>query len=126
MRMAAIAVLLVGFVAVGVHVAREPATAWLANLGRSGDAVGSGGSVGIVIDDPVARFSETRVGHLLFKPFEGDHCRRVLFDNSTGGYLEAGQVFCGRALESEGTETGNGPGMPSAARIRTLSKAFRK
>jgi hypothetical protein len=45
--------------------------------------------------DPVLRFNETRVGHLLFETGDTMECRRVLFDNRTGYQQEAGQVYCG-------------------------------
>lgn len=44
--------------------------------------------------DPVDRFTETRVGHVLFYPVLGDSCRRMLFDNATGTTYDAPSVNC--------------------------------
>jgi hypothetical protein len=44
--------------------------------------------------DPLARFTETGIGHVVFWPHGSDTCRRVLFDNRTGGTQEAGEVLC--------------------------------
>lgn len=44
--------------------------------------------------DPVANFNETRIGHVLFVEPDGRHCRRVLFDNETGGFSPAGDIEC--------------------------------
>jgi hypothetical protein len=45
--------------------------------------------------DPVMRFSDTRVGHLLVASPGTDYCRRMLFDNRTGAYYDGPEVFCG-------------------------------
>ncbi len=70
-------------------------------------------------NDPVVRFSNTRVGHVLFASTRGDNCRRLLFDNRTGSYYEAPQVFCGPVLEQP-TEAG------SNDRLLALRKSFQK
>jgi hypothetical protein len=60
--------------------------------------------------DPVERFTQTQVGHLLFSLNNSDMCRRVLFDNRTGAMQEAGQILCGQppeAVEQPGQERGN-------------------
>ena len=69
--------------------------------------------------DPVARFTETRVGHLLFAPVGGDNCRRVLFDNTTGAFREAGEIYCGPPPSRASEAT-------SANRLQALSKSFQK
>ena len=52
-------------------------------------------------NDPAVRFAETGVGQLLISSTRSDHCRRMLFDNRTGSYYAAGEVFCGhRAAEA--------------------------
>lgn len=68
-------------------------------------------------NDPVARFTETRVGHVLFAPRTGDQCQRVLFDNSTGTQYESQPVDCGRP--SSEPVGGND-------RIGALRKSFQK
>ena len=46
--------------------------------------------------DPTVRFSDTRVGHVLFASSRSDDCRRLLFDNRTGSFYEAKEIFCGQ------------------------------
>ena len=67
--------------------------------------------------DPVARFNQTRVGHLLFAQAGGSNCRRVLFDNKTGALQDAGELYCGAPLP-EAAESAN--------RMLALRKAFQK
>ena len=69
--------------------------------------------------DPVVRFAETRVGHLLFESRAGDNCRRVLFDNRSGGSAEVADIHCGYESAPAG-------GASSADRIMILRKAFQK
>ena len=56
-------------------------------------------------NDPAVRFAETGVGQLLISSTRSDNCRRLLFDNRTGAYYAAGEVFCGQkaaeAIEAE-------------------------
>ena len=58
--------------------------------------------------DPAVRFSDTRVGHVLFASSRRDNCRRVLFDNRTGSFYEAKEIFCGerrdQATEAVGSD----------------------
>jgi hypothetical protein len=49
--------------------------------------------------DPTVRFSDTRVGHVLFASSQSDDCRRLLFDNRTGLSYEAKKIFCGQTLD---------------------------
>ena len=49
--------------------------------------------------DPTVRFSDTRVGHVLFASSRSDGCRRLLFDNRTGSFYEAKEIFCGERLD---------------------------
>jgi len=49
--------------------------------------------------DPTVRFSDTRVGHVLFASSRSDDCRRLLFDNRTGLSYEAKKIFCGQRLD---------------------------
>ena len=56
-------------------------------------------------NDPAVRFADTGVGQLLISSTRSDNCRRLLFDNRTGAYYAAGEVFCGQkaaeAIEAE-------------------------
>jgi hypothetical protein len=68
--------------------------------------------------DPVAQFAKTGVGHMLFAQSNSEDCRRVFFDNKTGGMRETKDVSCGREiLEKE-------PVSASAARLEALHKTF--
>lgn len=52
-------------------------------------------------NDPVMRFSDTRVGQVLFASVRSDNCQRMLFDNRTGEYYPAAEIFCGQKPEQE-------------------------
>ena len=69
--------------------------------------------------DPVMRFSDTRVGHMLFATSRSDNCRRMLFDNRTGAYYESPDVFCGQAPDEESQPAEQG-------RLTAVLKAFKK
>ena len=73
-----------------------------------------------VSTDPVVRFTETRVGHLLFAPVGSDNCRRVLFDNMTAALYEAGEILCGQpqAQVTNAVTTSN--------RLQALRQTFQK
>jgi hypothetical protein len=82
-------------------------------------AVGLIGTNGLGADDPVLRFSETKVGQVVFSSARSDTCRRVLFDNSTGARLEAGEVYCRQTVDQVvEAETPN--------RLQSLRKSFQK
>ena len=75
--------------------------------------------------DPVDRFTETRVGHVLFFPVLGDSCRRMLFDNMTGTTADAPAVNC---VPSE-MNTAPLPGQEvnqTTDRVKEMSKHFNK
>ena len=55
--------------------------------------------VGLGVQDPAVRFSETQVGHVLFMTANSDKCRRVLFDNRTGRSYWADDILCGQTAE---------------------------
>jgi hypothetical protein len=74
---------------------------------------------GLAPNDPVARFNETHVGQLLFSSSQNDDCRRVLFDNRTGAFYEAGLVQCAQAAPSTAEVSGND-------RLMAVRKAFVK
>jgi hypothetical protein len=92
---------------------------------RSGDGTASQDAVRLVgfselgPSDLAVRFSETRVGHVLFAVSQSDNCRRMLFDNRTGSFYEAKQIFCGQgsdqAVEVLGTD-----------RLTGLRQSFRR
>jgi hypothetical protein len=69
--------------------------------------------------DPVARFAETGIGHVLFWPHGSDTCRRVLFNNRTGASQEVGEVLCEPDKSDETVRA-------EINRLTTLRKAFKK
>jgi hypothetical protein len=72
----------------------------LSGGGIAGDnAVRPVGSAELDPGDPTVRFSDTRVGHVLFASSRSDGCRRLLFDNRTGSFYEAKEIFCGQRPE---------------------------
>jgi hypothetical protein len=70
-------------------------------------------------DDLVVRFADTRVGHVLFESWQSQQCRRLLFDNRTGVFYEAKDIFCGQRLDQE-VEVAN------VARLSGVRQAFRR
>jgi hypothetical protein len=68
--------------------------------------------------DPVSRFTQTHVGHLLFSSRGSDMCRRVLFDNRTGATREAGVVVCGQPQDA--------PAADQQERGNAMMRAFRR
>ena len=90
------------------------------DLSGAGPASGNGAlTIGLAADDPVTRFSATRVGHILHAQRMGDHCRRVLFDNRSGELLESGSVTCGPVLTEASPVSG-------ADRLQSLRKTFQR
>jgi hypothetical protein len=81
------------------------------DLATNGPAIG--------VDDPVAQFSQTRIGHILHAPYVGDHCRRVLFDNRNGAMFEALPRPCVQSAPEVSASTG-------ADRLLALRKTFQK
>jgi len=57
--------------------------------------------------DPTVRFSDTRVGHVLFASSRSDGCRRLLFDNRTGSSYEAKEIFCGQRPDQAAEAVGS-------------------
>jgi hypothetical protein len=72
---------------------------------------------GLSADELVARFSETRVGQVVFATMDTDSCPRLLFDNRTGTFYEAGEVYCGLSAE---------PAPPASDRMLGIQKAFQR
>jgi hypothetical protein len=85
-------------VSAGLYRQFRPSEANLAagNGGLSGDGAGGQNGPGGKRRqlDPVDRFHETRVGHVIFYPVLGEACRRMLFDNATGKTYDAPDVNC--------------------------------
>jgi hypothetical protein len=69
--------------------------------------------------DPVMRFADTGVGHMLFASTRSDQCRRLLFDNRTGAYYEAPDIFCGQKPEEGGDPVPHD-------RVSAMRKAFKR
>ena len=67
--------------------------------------------------DPATSFVRTRVGQLLFSSYDTDDCRRVLFDNRSGTFTEAGTVYCGPIPEAD---------RMGQERAQQMLKSFRK
>ena len=114
-----------GLVALGVYRVQDFSSATSPSAGKSGSAnsLGSGARPGSIAKSGASesdiRFIETRIGQVLFSPHDGDYCRLVLFDNQTGAFHEAGELYCGQSAMSEihglGTE-----------RVLKVSNAFRR
>jgi len=68
----------------------------------SENAVRPGGFAELDPGDPTVRFSDTRIGHVLFASSRSDDCRRLLFDNRTGLFYEAREIFCGQRPDQAG------------------------
>jgi len=109
-----------GLLFAGLYFTRETAgvSRPMANRAASAAAASAPGR-GLGPNDPVARFAETRVGHLLFTSHRNDDCRRVLFDNRTGAFYEAGSIYCGHTLPPM-------PEVSSSNRLMALRKTFTK
>lgn len=127
----AICAVFVALIAVSLYAVKDPAALFGSASGSgTGDVAGPAdassasenpitGARDLATNDPVVRFADTRVGHVLYASTTGDNCRRLLFDNRTGNYYDAPQVFCGPVLEQP-TEAG------SNDRLLALRKSFQK
>ena len=107
-----------------VYTREPPAVPQSVSLTGLGGVAGAGGAgpgfaIGASADDPVVRFSQTRIGHILYAPYVGDHCRRVLFDNGSGALLEAGPRLCVRSAPEQASTSG-------ADRLLSMRKTFQK
>lgn len=105
--------------------AKDPAAFFRAKAGPSASGVLTIKAVGVIGasalggDDPLLRFTETKVGQVVFSSGRSDTCRRVLFDNRTGARLEAGEMFCGQTADQiVEAEPQN--------RLNSLSKSFHR
>jgi hypothetical protein len=125
LRLFAVCAAFVALPVLAIHYAREPvSTAPMAGIVGLGGIGGAGASlrglaVAVADDDPVARFSQTHVGHILYAPFHGDRCRRVLFNNRTGVLYENGSIVCVQATAEVTLVSG-------ADRLRSLSRSFQR
>ena len=116
---------------VGLLAVRDPAAmVRLVGAFGNGERTGTGDSAGPVAspltgagdlgpDDPVVRFADTRVGHMLFAGRSSDQCRRLLFDNRSGQFYDAPGVFCGPPPETPAEES-------RIDRMAAVRKSFRK
>jgi hypothetical protein len=104
-----------GLLALGFYRVHGPAGA--ASGYRFGVGLGSGSEHALDPDDPVARFAETRVGHVVFVSRASDHCQRVFFDNSTGLQYEARALDCSRPAAEV---------VASTDRMNALRKTFQQ
>ncbi|MCX7313602.1 MAG: hypothetical protein NTV56_18210 [Alphaproteobacteria bacterium] len=69
-------------------------------------------------NDPVVRFADTGVGHVLYAATSTNNCRRLLFDNRTGSYYEVPELFCGQVVEQAQDDLSD--------RMTAVRKSFRK
>jgi hypothetical protein len=110
-------------IAAGIYATKDPqgllqsATSKSASVAAGSDA-SSDSLASLDPSDPVAQFTKTGVGQMLFAKSNSEDCRRVLFDNRTGGFEEVKDMSCGReVLEKE-------PVSASAARLGAMQKTF--
>jgi hypothetical protein len=96
----------------GAQAGREFSTFWYP-AGSSALAP----AVPLVVIEPVAQFSQTRIGHLLFTSIDDDSCRHVLFDNRTGATVEAGRIVCNAS-------PARAPDVTGEVRMRSLRNSF--
>jgi hypothetical protein len=89
----------------------------IATIRHAREAAPLSPSVGLFVGDPVAQFSQTRTGQLLFA--SNTSCRRVLFNNTSGQSYETGQVHCAQVPGKAGEASG-------ADRMQALRKSFQK
>jgi hypothetical protein len=112
--------------AAGLYFAHEPkgsgqmpSVSGIGGLSGAGKAAPLVGAAGLGPSDPVVRFADTRIGQVLFSKSRSDDCVRVLFNNVTGDYYEAKDIFCGRKPEPP---SDGGP----SRRLDALRKSFAK
>jgi hypothetical protein len=126
LRVLAICSMFATVIAAGTFVARDPLglfqsqerseTAASGNSGLSDDLTGA---VSMGAEDPVKRFGQTQVGHIVFAVASSDTCRRALFDNHTGLTYDAPDVFCGSAPEQV-IAAGN------VGKLHSMSRSFKR
>lgn len=127
MRVPALCALFATLLIVTIYYSREPAS-MSSSQGMVGFGAGTGTGPGtgarglsaeIAADDPVAQFTQTRIGQLLFASQASDNCRRILFDNRSGSSFETSRVYCGQVASTVAQTSG-------ADRIEALRKSFQK
>ena len=70
---------------------------------------------GLNEEDPILRFFETHICHVIFMRLDNDYCHRTLFDNRNGALQEVGEVQCIQNIK----------GNFSADRSNALQKSFK-
>lgn len=116
--------------AASVYVARDriaavrwPSFAGTGRLPGSSELVAPArltGAASLAATDPVVRFSETKVGQLLYASTRSDNCQRALFDNNTGSSYQVETIFCGQTLDQMAEDA------ESNQRIKALRKSFQR
>jgi hypothetical protein len=125
LRVLAVCVAFVALPVVAIFYVREPVAVdgagGMSGLGGNAEvsAASTGLAVGVAGDDPVAHFAQSRVGHILYSPNQGDYCRRVLFNNRTGVLYDMGSVLCRQSAPEAALVSG-------ADRVQSLRKSFQK
>ena len=106
-------VLVAGLIAAGDYVVHGPAAikAFMKNATGTAKVASASGN-----DDGVY------TGSIVYLPYEGANCRKVLFDNRNGRFTDEGHVDCVNAESQSGI---NSPKQWSAARIKVISDGFR-
>ena len=121
-RVTAICAGFAALLVIGLHHRRDLSEFFRSAMTRSALIGGTGGlgqSDMLRPVDPRSSFIEARVGLMLFAANNNDTCRRVMFDNRTGVWSEAGQVHCGQPPEPGSDQLGQ-------ERALMLLRAFRK
>ena len=113
MGILAVCLLFGALLMLGIYHVQQPARVTPGQLAGSGPLEAS--------SDPVERFKETRIGHLLFSSRGSDECRRVLFDNHTGAQYEAGAIYCSQVPRQVVADAAT-----SVDRMEALRKSFQK
>jgi hypothetical protein len=67
-------------------------------------------------------FSENGVGKMLFPSARSEFCRRMLFDNRTGKYYEASEIFCGQAVD----QNAEPDKVENPSRLSAVRKSFQR
>jgi hypothetical protein len=80
----------------------------------------SGIANGLAMSDPARQFRENPMGQVLFSPYVGERCRRLLFDNRTGAFESADDVNCVQGGRDSETSTSS-----AQDRMNAMKKTFR-
>ena len=121
-RLTAMCVAFAALLTAGLHHRRDLSEFFHAAMSRQASlgGAGAGGQADVLRTlDPRSSFGQARVGLMLFAAYNTDTCRRVMFDNRTGVWSEAGNIHCGQPPEPGSDQIGQ-------ERALALLKAFRK